>query len=227
MLGWMYVFPLVALFALKGRDYYLAPAYPMLLAAGAVWGERWVGSLSTRSAGWVRSITWQTLAWAGLFTAAVTLPIAPVNSACWRVADSMNGNFNMEIGWPEMVETVAGVRASLPAGEQAGLGILAGDDGETGAINLYGPSYGLPRAISGMNSNWMRGYGDPAPQTVITVGMKLDFLARNFDSCELAGHVTNRYGVENKAIDGYDEIFVCRHLRQPWPDFWKHFEYYG
>jgi len=137
------------------------------------------------------------------------------------------GNFNSEIGWPDLVETVAKIRDSLPVQEQARLGILAGDDGETGAVNLYGPAYGLPRAISGMNSNWLRGYGDPSPETVITVGMDRDFLYRNFESCEVVGRLTNRYGIENSVIDGYADVFVCRHLRQPWPDFWEHFRYYG
>ena len=227
MLGWMYVIPLLAFFAARGRDYYMAPAYPVLLSAGAVWGEQWVGRLSARAARIVRRVTWRTLAVAGLATAAVTLPIAPINSTWWRIADSVNGNFNMEIGWPELVETVAKVRASLPAEDQARLGILAGDEGETWAINLYGPAYGLPTAISGMNSNWMRGYGDPAPETLITLGLKRDVLDQIFGSCELAGHLTNRYGVVNSTISGYDEVFVCRHLRQPWPEFWRHFRYYG
>ncbi|MGB2679229.1 MAG: glycosyltransferase family 39 protein [Candidatus Acidiferrum sp.] len=228
MLGWMYVIPLLALFLARGRDYYLAPAYPMLLAAGAVWGEQWLSSLSTHSALIVRRVTWRTLAIAGLLGAAVTLPIAPLNSAWWRVADGMNGgNFNMQIGWPELVETVAKICDSLPAQERARLGILAGDEGETGAVNLYGPAYGLPRAISGMNSNWLRGYGDPPPQTVIAVGLSRDFVERNFESYELAGRLTNRYGIVNATIDGYADVFVCRNLRQPWPEFWEHFRYYG
>ncbi|HKM79892.1 MAG TPA: glycosyltransferase family 39 protein [Candidatus Acidoferrum sp.] len=228
MLGWMYVIPLLALFIARGRDYYLAPAYPMLLAAGAVWGEQWLSSLSARSALIVRRITWRTLAVAGLTTAAVTLPIAPLNSAWWRVADNMNGgNFNMQIGWPELVETVAKIRDSLPAQDRARLGVLAGDEGETGAVNLYGPAYGLPSAISGMNSNWLRGYGDPPPQTLIVLGEHRDFVERNFESCELVGQVTNRYGINNVTIDGYADLFVCRNLRQPWPVFWEHFRYYG
>ncbi len=143
------------------------------------------------------------------------------------MADSVNGNFNMEIGWPELAETVAAIRAALPAEEQTRLGILAGDEGETGAINLYGPKYGLPSAISGMNSNWMRGYGDPPPQTVITLGLKRDVLDPIFGSCTWAGRFTNRYGIENTTIDGYDDVFVCRNIRRPWPEFWKHFRYYG
>jgi len=144
------------------------------------------------------------------------------------VADRLNGgNFNMQIGWPELVETVAKIRDSLPAQEQARLGILAGDEGETGAVNLYGSAYGLPRAISGMNSNWMRGYGDPSPQTVIVLGEHRDFVEQNFESCELAGSLTNPYGIENATIAGYTDVFVCRNLRWPWPEFWAHFRYYG
>ena len=228
LLGWMYVVPLLAFLAARGRDYYLAPAYPMLLATGAVWGEQWVNSLSARSALTVRRTTWRVLAVAGLSTAAVTLPIAPLNSGWWRVADSMNGgNFNMQIGWPELVETVAKIRDSLHIKDRARLGILAGDEGEAGAVNLYGPAYGLPRAISGMNSNWLRGYGDPPPQTVIVLGEHRDFVEQNFKSCELVGRLTNRYGIENATIAGYADVFVCRNLRQPWPDFWKNFRYYG
>jgi len=228
MLGWMYVIPLLAFLVARGRDYYLAPAYPMLLAAGAVWGEQWMSSLSPRSALIVRRTTWRTLLVSGLATAAVTLPVAPLNSGWWRVADHMNGgNFNMQIGWPDAVETVAHIRDSLPAREHARLGILAGDEGETGAVNLYGPAYGLPSAISGMNSNWLRGYGDPPPQTVIAVGLSRDFVERNFESCEFAGRLTNRYGIENATIGGYTEVFVCRNLRQPWPVFWQHFKSYG
>ena len=227
MLGWMYVITLVAFLAAQGRDYYLAPAYPMLIAAGAVWGEQWVSTLSARAATDVRRTAWITLLTAMLCVSALTLPIAPLNSAWWRVANAVNGNFDMEVGWPDLVETVAKIRDSLPAEERAHVGILVGDEGEAGAINLYGPAHGLPTAISGMNSNWYRGYGDPPPQTVITLGEHRDFLEQNFESCVLADRATNRYGIVNSSLAGWDEIFVCRHLRWPWPEFWKHFQYYG
>ena len=225
--GWMFVIPLVVLLAVRGRDYYLAPAYPMLLAAGSVWGERWIATLSTRSALAVRQNTWGTLIVAGLVTAALTFPVAPINSRWWRLADAANGgNFNSQVGWPDLVETVAKIRDSLPAQDHTALGIFAGDDGETGALNLYGPAYGLPTAISLSNSNWIRGYGDSPPRTVITVAMDHDFLVRNFDTCDLVGRVTNPYGIENAAI-AYPDIYVCRHLRRPWPDFWEQFRYFG
>jgi Dolichyl-phosphate-mannose-protein mannosyltransferase len=228
ILGWMYVVPLLALFVAKGRDYYLSPAYPMLLAAGAVRGERWLGSLSAQAASTIRRINWRAFAVSGLISAGVTLPLAPVNSAWWRVADRLNGgDFNIQIGWPDLVETVAKVRDSVPVAQRTRLGILAGDVGQAGAVNLYGPGHGLPRAIGGMNSDWLRGYGDPPPETVIVIGMHRDFLDRNFESCELAGHLTNRYGIVNRSIDGYADVFLCQHLRQPWPEFWKHLRCFG
>jgi hypothetical protein len=46
------------------------------------------------------------------------------------------------------------------------------------------------------------GYGNPPPQTVLVLGEHGDFAELNFASCELAGRLTNRYGIENSAIDG-------------------------
>ena len=45
MLAWMYLVPFALFFFGKGRGYYLAAAYPMLMAMGAVAGARWVASL--------------------------------------------------------------------------------------------------------------------------------------------------------------------------------------
>ena len=65
-------------------------------------------------------------------------------AAALRLADRMNGNFNYEIGWPDLVETVAQIRDTLPIQDQATLGILAGDEGEAGAVNLYAPQSSCP-----------------------------------------------------------------------------------
>jgi hypothetical protein len=224
MIGWMYVIPLLTFLAARGRDYYLAPAYPMLLAAGAVWGEHWLASIEPRAQAAVLRTTWSSLLIGGLITMSLVVPVAPVDSTWWRVADAANDCFRMEIGWPELAATVAQVRDSLPAADRAHLGILAGDEGETGAINLYGQAHGLPPAISGMNSNWLRGYGDPPPQTIIAVGLSRDFLERNFLSCTWAAHPSNSYGVVNETIG---EVYVCGGPRQGWPEFWKRFQYYG
>jgi 4-amino-4-deoxy-L-arabinose transferase-like glycosyltransferase len=227
LLGWMFVVPLMLFLLAKGRGYYMAPAYPMLLAAGAVLEARAVASLAAGRARLVRGHTCVTLAVGAALAIAVVLPIAPVNSSWWKVANRIDDDFREEIGWPELVDTIAGIHASLSPGERAHVSILAGNYGEAGAIDLYGPAHGLPKAISGINSYWARGYGDPPPRTLIVVGISREFLERNFESCVLAGHVANRYGVENEETTRHPDLFVCGQPREPWPVFWKQFQYYG
>jgi hypothetical protein len=225
--GWMYAVPLALFLLAQGRGYYLSPAYPMLIAAGATWLE---ASLVNQSAAKIRS-TWRNsaiaIAVSTLLVVGLTFPLAPVNSAWWEVANSVNGDLREEIGWQDLTETVAGVYAALPPAEQPQTGILVGNYGEAGALNLYGPAYGLPRAISGVNSYWLRGYGDPPPQTLIVIGYPDDMRARIFESCQFAAPITNRYAVKNEETSNYPTIYVCHGLRKPWPEFWKDFQYFG
>jgi hypothetical protein len=216
--GWMFVISLVVFLVAQGRDYYMAPAYPMLLAAGAV-------ALMSRSR-LVRGSIWAALA-LGAALGVLLLPIAPVNSVLWNNVSGKADNFREQIGWPELVDTVVNIRDALPAEERDTSGILTGNYGEAGAIDLYGPARGLPNAISGINSYWLRGYGDPPPQTLIVLGMSRGTLERIFESCEVAGQIANRYGVMNEETTDHRDIYVCRRLRMPWPDFWKDFQYFG
>ena len=49
-------------------------------------------------------------------------------------------------------------------GTAAQVGILVGNYGEQGAIEILGPAYHLPPPISGTNSAWLRGYPTPPPR---------------------------------------------------------------
>ncbi|MDR3717566.1 MAG: glycosyltransferase family 39 protein [Bryobacteraceae bacterium] len=227
LIGWLYVLTLLLYLFSHGRDYYEAPAYPMLLASGAVAAELWIAKLSNAWARAAKGVLWTALVAGGLLIAAVVLPVAPVNSRWWNFASGINGDIKEEIGWPELVQTVANIRDSLPASDRAQLGILAGNYGEAGALNLYGAAYGLPRAMSGIDSYWLRGYTVPPPQTLIVVGISREFLEKKFESCELAGHITNRFNVKNEETTRHVEIYLCRRLKQPWPEFWEHFKYFG
>jgi hypothetical protein len=274
ILGWMYVVPLVLFLVMRGRDYYLAPGYPMLYAAGAVWVEKkWrekkseirnskmenreenmIGFLASRTPlrtsyvesqdasekhgsedpplqrqeelenksrwGWMAKMVWAGLILDVVVAGAVALPIAPVNSAWWRFATRVDSVFPEEIGWPEFVQAVAAVRDRLPEEERARVGILAGNYGEVGALNLYGERFGLPRAMSGVNSSWERGYGDPS-EVVIVVGYARAMLEPEFASCVVRGRVWNRYGVMNEETIEDPEIFVCRGLKGSWEEFWR------
>src|SRR6266699_3480160 len=60
-LGWMYVVPLLIFVIAKGRDYYLAPAYPMLYASGSVLLERWMQTLRSSIAAILQRLVWAAL----------------------------------------------------------------------------------------------------------------------------------------------------------------------
>jgi hypothetical protein len=227
LLGWMYVIPLTLLLVMKGRGYYLAPAYPMLIAAGVVVLERWRSSLSARKAQLAQWATCAALAAGGIAVVPVALPVAPVNSAVWNLSAEVHDDFKEQVGWPELVETVAGIYAAQPAADQPYVGILTANYGEAGAVNLYGRSYRLPEAISGVNTYWLRGYGDPPPSALIVLGYTRGQVDRLFERCELAGHVGNRHGVKNEESRDHPDIFVCRRPRKPWPEFWQDLRHFG
>jgi hypothetical protein len=197
----------------------------MLYTAGAVLLDQWLASLRRPSI--ARAIVWTALVADMAVASAIMLPIEPVNSTWWNLAVKLNEDFREEIGWPELVETVAKIRDSLPPEDRAHLAILGTNYGEAGAISLYGPAYGLPPAISGVNSFWQRGYGNPPPETLIVIGLPREYLESKFTACELVAHTWNRYGVLNEETRNHPDIFVCRHLRETWPEFWKNFRYFG
>lgn len=226
MLGWMAVVPVVLFLIAQGRGYYTGPVYAILLAAGAVWWQERLAPVTPARRRLLLGINWGLLAIGG----ALILPLGPyarINSPVWNVASEINTDLKEEVGWPELVQTVAGIYNSLPAADRPRAGILAGNYGEAGAVDLYGPSYGLPRAISGINSYWLRGYGDPPPETLIVIGLSRDSAERLLAGCTLAGHVTNAYGVKNEETTRHPDIWLCKGPRKPWPEFWRGFRYFG
>jgi hypothetical protein len=227
MLAAMVLVPFALLLYTKGRSYYLSPAYPMLFAGGAVMAQQGLASLRPGIKRAVQGVLLALFAIGGVVFAPLVLPVAPVNSSLWKTVSDLNGELNEQIGWPELVETVAGIYNALPAEEKPQTGILTGNYGEAGAVNLYGPAYGLPTAISGINSYWLRGYGDPPPQTVILLGFDSRAATSMFKSCSNAGRVTNAFGVMNEETRDHPYIYLCREPRLPWPELWKRLKSYG
>src|SRR5215212_6596992 len=162
-LGWVYV-ALFALFAaLNMRFYFLAPAYPMLFAAGGVAIERFFGGRSRWR--WALPAYAAVLAISGVVVAPITVvPVLPVGTLA-GITGALGGDAGVEVetrqvaelpqtladrfGWEHMTETVARVYDRLPPEERSEACVLTGNYGEAGAIDFFGPKYGLPKAISG------------------------------------------------------------------------------
>jgi Dolichyl-phosphate-mannose-protein mannosyltransferase len=226
MLGWMYLIPLALFGFSKGRSYYLGAAYPMLMAMGAVVAARWLASLSKVPRRAVEAVFFTGVVAYGLLLSAVLVPWATAGPLM-KFALKRNGDLREEIGWDDLVRTVAEIRDSLPPDQQKNVGIVVRNYGEQGAIEILGPAYHLPPPISGTNSAWLRGYPEPPPTTLIVLGTSLENANRRYASCRLAGHNGNSRGVVNEESRDHPDIFVCGGPRLPWPEFWADFLAYG
>jgi hypothetical protein len=226
MLAWMYLIPVAIFWLAKGRGYYTGAAYPMLMAMGGVTLEAWLSPLArvwrgTIQTGYLIALT----AW-GIYVATVILPLASTGPLRDQ-ALSNNGDLREEIGWNELVKTVADIRDSLPAEQREKVGVLVGNYGEQGAIEVLGPAYRLPSPISGTNSAWLRGYPATPPSTLIVVGHSREYVDRTFTACRLAGRNNNALGVKNEESQDHPDIFVCGAPRLAWPEFWKAYQSFG
>lgn len=220
MLAWMYLVPLLLFLFAQGRFYYTCGAYPMLLAMGAVVGERWLRTMRPAWRVGVATLMFAGVLAIGAYAALRIVPLAasgPLRDYALR----NNGDLREEIGWNELVAKVAAIRDALPADQQANLAIGVGNYGEYGAIALLGPQYHLPMPITTVNSGWLRGYPQTPLTAVILLGNSKEDADKLFSDCHLAGHNTNALGVMNEESQYHPDIFVCSHLRIPLSELWK------
>lgn len=225
-LGWMFVVTFVLFLINKGRGYYTSPSYVMLLAAGCVWFTNWLAGMTENKRRLGYGLMWGTQVIGSLITIVLSKPIAPIGSPLWDVVSEVNGEFNEMIGWQELTAQVAEIYRSIPEAEKPNTVILAGNYGEAGAFDLYGDEYGLPRVITGSNSMWYRGYGDPEPETVIVVGFESGYAGRFFKLCQYSGTVKNSYNVKNEESTNNPSLYVCREPRQPWSVMWQEMQWF-
>ena len=228
MLAWMYLVPVLFFWIDKGRFYYVAEAYPVLLAMGAVVIFNWLAVRPAWARRTVAAVYFAGLFAFGAYAAARLVPIAS-SGPLRDYALENNGDFREEFGWNELVRTVASIRDSLPPEQRRHLGITTANYGEYGAIEILGAAYGLPAPIGTTNSEWLRGYPTPSPTTIIVLGLSQEE-ARLASSpgCRLAGHNGNSHGLRNEESQRPSGHLRLRTTtRVPWPELWNEHQDFG
>jgi hypothetical protein len=229
VLGWTGAIIFGLMFALKGKNYYLAPIYPLFFAAGAVAIERGLPALGI-VARWARPVIVAGVLATGAITAPIALPLfAPEDYLAYeawlgftppRTEVAHRGplpqNLGDQFGWPELVAEIARIYAALPPEDRARAGILAGNYGEAGAVNLFGPRYGLPRAISGHQTYFFWGPEGRTGEVLIVLQWPREALLRRCRSVEEKGVHFHPWGMaeENRPIH------LCRGFTPPLPEAW-------
>ena len=85
--------------------------------------------------------------------------------------------FADQFGWEEMAATVARAFHALPPEVQAKTAIFGQNYGQAGAIDLFGPKYGLPKAISGHQNYFLWGPRGYTGESMIVMGDRQERLA--------------------------------------------------
>ena len=234
-LGITYLVLLALMIYLKAKDYYLAPVYPMLFAAGAVWWEQ----IFER----IRRIRFLKYALPVLiivlFIAALpfVLPVLPIKEFIQyqeatgikppKTEVSHEGIlpqvYGDQFGWQEMVVKVADVYNQLPPGEREQAAIYGSNYGEAGAIDFFGGQYGLPKAISGHQSYFLWGHHGYTGEVIILLGSKKEDAEKNCESVEEKTEVNNPYSMNEEKY----KILVCRNTRRPLPEIWQSLKHWN
>ena len=166
LLGWTFVFVYLILTILRTKPYFLAPAYPILFAAGAVVFEQ----IRLRSwLAWARPAYVALLALSGILLAPDVMPILPPATVV-QIYGSLSQPLGDRLGWDSLTNTVEQVYAGLPPAQRAQACVLTSNYGEAGALQLLATPGRLPPIISGHNNYYRWGPGTCTGQVLIVVG---------------------------------------------------------
>lgn len=234
-LGIFYLVFLALMMALHAKDYYLAPAYPVFFAAGGialcVWASRAMWRKVLMGAYAVVQIVGLVLFFP--FSVPVLPPQQFVKYAQmlhFQPKDSENHAATIlpqfyadRFGWHELVVQLDGIYHSLPPHEQAVTGILAGNYGQAGAVDILGAKYGLPHAISGHQNYWMWGpRGYTGQEMIVISGAPLDEMLKAYASCEVVGERNHPLAMPWE----HGPIYLCHGRKTTYQADWKEFKHY-
>ncbi|MGC1483248.1 MAG: glycosyltransferase family 39 protein [Candidatus Acidiferrum sp.] len=245
MLGWCYLVCFTVFFVLHGKNYYLAPVYPMLLAAGAVVIESALEGRKMKSPetqglpsgrnrlAWLKPVIVVVLLASGALFAPVVVPILSPDSFIaymkhlpmkLPVMEHSHARavlpqwYSDQFGWEEIVAETAKAYNQIPPTERTGCGIFAQDYGQAGAIDFFGPRHGLPPALSGHQTYWLWGPRGYSGNCLIVLDDSRERLEQLFDSVEFVGiSADNEYALERQI-----PVFICKgakfgSLEKVWP----------
>lgn len=235
LFGWIYLAILALFLVERAKAYYLAPVYPIMLAAGAVWIET---AIRRRRWNWLRPVIISLLVVGGTVTAPFTLPILPVETFIryerglglqpLQVERHALGPLPQLYAdmfvWENMAASVARVYKNLPASERARCAIYGQNYGEAGAMDFFRPRYGLPRAVSGHNNYWLWGLGSDPVDVLIIIGGRRSDHQKVFEHVEQAALIKCDYAMP---YETNLPVFICRTPKVSLRDAWattKHYE---
>lgn len=225
-----YLVFLAMMMAMHAKDYYLAPIYPVLFAAGAVaLGQliRWRWPLLLYSAILIFFLC--------VISAPIVLTLLPPEryrayTSRFPGADSKSEKFTSPLpqylsdrfGWPQMVEGFASRYKALPPEERAHTAIFCNNYGEASAVNVLGTKYGLPTAISGHQNYFYWGWNNYTGESVLTLGNDAKDYTDNYEQVIDLGPFDAPWIMDFE----HRHYFWLRHRKRTYAADWPEFKFW-
>ena len=225
LLGWCYLVGYAFFFSQHGKNYYLSPVYPMLMAAGAVAIE---AALDRPESGrprlhWLKPTIAIVLLINGAYLAPVVVPLLspdhfiayarylPIKLPVMEHAHARAALpqwYSDQFGWKEIADEafVAWNRLTPEERQDKNCGIFANDYGQAGAVNFFDRTLGLPPALSGDRTYWIWGPQGYTGNCLIVMGDRGERLEQLFDQVEFVGlSPDNQWALESQI-----GVHICR-----------------
>ncbi len=243
-MGWCYLVCYTVFFVLHGKSYYLAPVYPMLLAAGAVVIEGGIDGWAAGGANvrpesgrprlkWLKPVIIAVLLADGVYLSPIVIPIlspdhflAYAKSLPFKLPVMEHSHaraalpqwYADQFGWQEIVDETAVAWNRIPVDERKDCGIFAQDYGQAGAIDFLGRRYGLPQSLSGHQTWFLWGPRGYSGNCMIVLDDSRKRLEELWDHVEYVGtSAASPYALEQQI-----DVYICRGskfgtMTQLWP----------
>ncbi len=230
LLGWAYLTVLVVFMVLHGKNYYSAPAYTILFAAGGVAIESALARFKRPAIGWAYAAI---IIIASMWIAPMLIPVLPIDRYLsyqehWlfkppaaehrHMRSPLPQTYSDQFGWKEIVEATVHAYRELAPEEQKDCAIFAQDYGAAGAIDFFGRRYGLPKALSGHQNYFLWGPRQYTGQCMVVLDDRRERLEEMFSRVELVTtSKPNPYALEQQL-----PIYICHgpkfgSLQKAWP----------
>jgi hypothetical protein len=229
VLGITYLVTLAEFVILHGKSYYLAPAYPMLFAAGGVA----IGRVFAARLTWLKPALLALQLVTGALFAPTVLPLLPPEKLIAHMraihlepprtetshTAALPQVFADQFGWQEMVGSVAQFYHHLRPEDQKRAAIFCQNYGEAGAVDFFGSKFELPAAISGHQNYFFWGPRHWTGEVILVLDTDDEDERELFGSVEDLGQVVSSPWA--MPFERRTHIYLCRDLkisvRQLWP----------
>jgi hypothetical protein len=233
-LGWSYLFCYAAFDFLHGKNYYLSPIYPMLLAAGSVFIEHRLDPPESARPRlqWLKPVIAIILIASGIHILPVAVPVfspelflAYTKSLPFKLPVMEHSHaraalpqwYSDQFGWKEIADEAVVAWNRIPPEQRHDCGIFAQDYGQAGSIDFFDRSQGVPPVLSGDRTYFLWGPGPYSGDCMIVLDDRKEVLQKYWNDVEYVGtSAPNDWALEQQI-----DVFVCKGKKfSSWREIW-------